>query len=112
MKPKQESEKGIKALEKVLSDIGLHGGQVIIEEDKKRSTTNSKQPTKPSIGGVKAKRFLSYFGKNHKNSMFYDKWKALHNAVKDRAGGGVIQSRKAEVWILLSKIFEFMERGR
>ena len=32
MKPKQESDKAIKAIEKFLSNIGLHGGNVKIEE--------------------------------------------------------------------------------
>ena len=59
MKPKQELEKTIKAIDKVLSHIGLHGGNVKIEEDTKRSTSASKPPTKPSIRGVKARRFLS-----------------------------------------------------
>ena len=49
MKPKYESNKSIKAIERVLSNIGLHGGNFKIEEG-----------TKPLIGGVKARIFLLY----------------------------------------------------
>ena len=73
MKPKQESDKSIKAIEKVSSDIGMHGGNVKIEEDTKRSTNTSKPPTKPSIGGVKAKRFLSCFCKTGQDPDMFDK---------------------------------------
>ena len=110
MKPKQESEKTIKAIEKVLSHIGLHGGNVKIEEDTKRSTSTSKPPTKPSIGGVKARRFLSCFRKDGQNPEMFDKWKDLHNVVKDRAGRGAVQNKKANVWIHLNKIFNYLEK--
>ena len=60
LKPQKESLKSIKAIEGVLSDIGLHGGHVKIEEDNKQSKGGRKVPKKPSIGGVKAKRFLSF----------------------------------------------------
>lgn len=117
LKPKEESTKAIKAIEGVLSNIGLYGGDVKIQEDIKRSTGGSKVPTKPSIGGVKAKRFLLLRLKegqnktdNGSNRNKYNRWKHLHNAVKDCAEGGAIQNRKADVWISLDKIFEFMEK--
>ena len=40
----------------------------------------------------------------------FDKWKDIQNVVKDKAGGGVIQNKKADVWIHLSKIFHYLER--
>ena len=49
----------LQALEKVLSNIGLHGGDVHITKDFKKSTNGKEVPIKPSIGGVKARRFLS-----------------------------------------------------
>lgn len=113
LKPQMESLKAIKAIEGVLSDIGLHGGHVKIEEDSKRSQGGRKIPKKPSIGGVKAKRFLTFCLKDsqdtNKKKMF-NRWKDLHNAVKDNANGGSIQNRKADVWILLDKMFAFMEK--
>lgn len=50
LKPKRKSEISIRPMERVLSNIGLHGGNVKIEEDTKRSTTTSRPPTKSSIG--------------------------------------------------------------
>ena len=58
--PERESKRVIKAIEKVLSNIGLHGGNVKIEEDPKQSQGRYKVPRKASIGGVKARRFLAF----------------------------------------------------
>ena len=74
----------------MLSHIGLHGENVKIEEDTKRSTSTSKPPTKPSVWGVKARQFLSCFGKDGLNSEMFDKWKYLHNVVKDKVGRGPV----------------------
>ena len=49
-------------IEKILSDIGLHGGKVKIIEYPKRSIETHKVACKPSIGGVKARGFLSFNG--------------------------------------------------
>ena len=97
MKPKEESNKSIKAIEKVLSDIGLQGGNAKIEEDTKRSTSTYKPLTKPLIGGLKARRYLLCFDKDGQNLDMFEKWKDLHNVVKDRAGGGAIQNKKVNV---------------
>ena len=80
-----------------MSDIELHGGNVKIEENTKRSTSTSKPPTKPLIGGVKATRFLSCFCKTGQDRNMFIKLKVIHNIVKDKAGGGVIQNKKADV---------------
>ena len=37
MQPKEESERACKELEKILSKIGLHGGNVHIKKDEKKS---------------------------------------------------------------------------
>lgn len=117
LKPQEESSKAIKEIEGVLSDIGLHGGHVKIVEDNKRSRGGSKIPIKPSIGGVKAKRFLSLRVKNCQiengsNQNMFNRWKDLHKVVKDHADGGAIHNRKADVWISLDKIFAFMEKKK
>ena len=58
----------ISALEKVLSEIGLHGGNVHIQKDNRSSTNEKDIPMKPSIGGVKARRFLSKIGSEERNN--------------------------------------------
>ena len=58
----------ISALEKVLSEIGLHGGNVHIQRDSRSSTHEKDIPMKPSIEGVKARRFLSKIGSDEQNN--------------------------------------------
>ena len=57
MKSTLESERTIKKIEQVLSDAGLHCGQVKTEKDLKRSRKIGNVPSKPCFGG--AKKFLS-----------------------------------------------------
>ena len=61
-KDKRAQKENIAQLEQILSDIGLHGGNVKIVADKKRSPAKHEVPSKPSIGGVKARRLLSFNG--------------------------------------------------
>ena len=77
LKPQRESKRFIKEIERVLSNIGLHGGNVRIEEDPKRSQGCYKVPRKASIGGVKARRFFGFSLKDsdreEKRNMFNHK---------------------------------------
>lgn len=116
LEPKSDSEEGIKKIEEILSEMGLHGGQVKIVADTKRSTASHQVPIKPSLGGVKARRFLSFHGeqgKINKNRQFstikYGLWKKLHNAVKDHGDNGEARNRKAEVWISLDEVFRMLD---
>lgn len=59
LRPNSIGIEDVKALETVLSDIVLHGGHIKIEQDEKRSNDGRDLPNKLSIGGVKARRFLS-----------------------------------------------------
>ena len=115
LEPKIESQRGIRKIEEILSDMGLHGGQVKIVADTKRSTTSHQVPIKPSLGGVKARRFLSFhgqLGKINLNRNFsttkYGLWKKLHNAVKDHGDNGEARNRKAQVWISLDEVFKLL----
>lgn len=101
----------------MLSSIGLHGGNVKIVADNKRSTSTHQVPIKPSIGGVKARRFLKFHGKHGKlnskqggSTIKYEQWRKLHNAVKDHGDNGQARKRKAQVWNSLNKIFEFCDK--
>ena len=40
----------------------------------------------------------------------FDKWKYLHTVVEDRASRGAIHNKKANVWIHLNKIFNYLEK--
>ena len=56
--PKESAQKSIEEIEKVLSNAGLHGGNVKICKDIKLSGARGNVPCKPSMGGVKACHFI------------------------------------------------------
>ena len=96
---------------------GLHGGCVKIEADLKKSSKGNLVPIKPSIGGVKARRFLGFGGSQGKinsqiggSSIKWEQWKALHNAIKDHGDGGQTRNSKAKVWESLDKLFLYCEK--
>lgn len=120
IKDATERKNAITALEKVLSEIGLHGGNVQIVKDMKKSSNDKDVPMKPSIGGVKARIFLSKITSNdqHKvtkpkkvtytSKIQYQQWKRLHNAVKDQEGAS--RNAKAEVWQTIDVLFQMCEK--
>lgn len=111
-----KQRENLSKIEKILSDIGLHGGNVKIIADPKKSTETHKVPCKPSIGGVKARRFLSFNGELGKinskqgSTIKYGQWRILHNAIKDHADGGRARTRKAEVWNALDEVFNLCDK--
>lgn len=117
LRPEKNRKDALQALEKVLSDIGLHGGDVHITKDFKKSTNGKEVPIKPSIGGVKARRFLSrpkHSGKQVRQGRIvsrinYGLWKQVHNAVKDHEADGEARNVKAEVWRSLDQLFMFCD---
>ena len=95
--------------------MGLHGGQVKIVADTKRSTSTHEVPIKPSLGGVKARRFLSFHGEQGKinkgrnfSTVNYGLWRKLHNATKDHGDNGAARNRKGEVWLNLDEVFKML----
>ena len=60
IQPNSNRATSIRALERALSNIGLHNGHVQIELDEKRSKNGRSIPQKVSVSGVKARRFLSF----------------------------------------------------
>ena len=112
-------KEAVQSLEAVLSKIGLHGGDVHITKDIKKSTNGKKVHIKPSIGGVKARRFLSRpqntTRKQGRQSQYvsrikYNVWKQVHNAVKDHQADGMARDVKAEVWKSLDKLFLYCDK--
>ena len=120
IKDAAQRKNAITALEKVLSEIGLHGGNVQIVKDMKKSSNEKDVPMKPSIGGVKARRFLSKIIGNdqervrkakkstYRSKIHYQQWKKLHNAVKDQEGSS--RNAKAQVWKTIDVLFQMCEK--
>ena len=106
----------------MLSEIGLHGGNVKIVKDMKKSSNEREVPLKPSIGGVKARRFLSKItttdqakatkptNVTYVSKIQYQQWRRLHNAVKDQEGAS--RNAKAEVWQTVDVLFQMCEKGK
>lgn len=75
---------------------------------------------KPSIGGVKARRFISKIISNdqervtkpkkstYRSKIQYQQWKRLHNAVKDQEGSS--RNAKAKVWQTIDVLFQMCEK--
>lgn len=117
-----ERKEAILSLERVLSDIGLHGGNVRILKDMKKSTNEKDVPMKPSISGLKARRFLSkpihlvrqkktktgkVYTSNYISKIHYEQWKRVHNAIKDHESRS--KNSKAEVWRSVDVLFRMCE---
>ena len=116
IRPIKERDLAIKKIEEVLSKIGLHGGNVKIEADIKKYGKGNLVPIKPSIGGVKARRFLRFHGtlgrinsRSGGSTVKWEQWRVLHNAIKDHEDGGQARNRKSKVWEALDKVFQYSE---
>ena len=120
LRPEKNRRKAIESMERVLFDIGLQGKNVKITKDLKKSTNGQDVPCKPSIGGAKARRFLSQTrnkttmnkGILHNSTVKYDVWRAVHNAVKDHEANGVARTSKAAVWESLDVIFKYCDKQK
>ncbi len=118
-----EQKKGIAALEMLLGDMKLHKGEVQIVQDKKKSSNEIDIPRKVSLGGVKARRFLSrpidnrrqkltkrgkYYTRTHLSRIEFEQWKRFHNTVKDHQP--LSRHAKAEVWHAVDIIFQMLDK--
>ena len=97
----------------MLSNIGLHAGNIKVEEEPKLSQGCYKVPRKEFFGGIKATSFLGFSIKDanrEENENLFNKWKWLHRVVKDKVGGRAIQNHKANVWKSLGRILYYVEQ--
>ncbi len=124
IKNKKERSAALSSLERVLSDMRLHGGHVKIDTDTKLSTKEKDIPNKVSINGVKARRFLSMptaryqprvtklgkqYRSTHNSNIEWQLWKKLHTAVKDHEAPS--RNAKAQVWRSLDILFSMCEQS-
>ena len=112
MKPTLESERTIKKIEQVLSDAGLHCGQVKIEKDLKRSGKTGNVPSKPCFGGAKARKFLSNHTQRGHLGTDFEVWRKLHAVVPDRGSSGQARVAKARAWLALDRLAPLLQKAR
>ncbi len=118
-----ERKTAIAGLEMFLGDMLLHGGEFQISQDKKRSNNEIDIPRKISVGGVKARRFLSrpvdnrpqkltkrgtFYKRTHVSRIEFEQWKKLHNIAKDHQP--LSRHAKAEVWRAVDIIFQMLDK--
>jgi hypothetical protein len=84
----------INQMEKSLSTLGAHGGNVEIKRDPKRSGNIGNVPQKPSLSGVVASRLFkpSVWSGNDKA------WKDICQAENNNIGNGADRIAKASMW--------------
>lgn len=108
-KPESSSKEAISRLEDVLSKASLHKGHVKIQKDLKLSGKTGNVPCKPSIGGAKARRFLSnHSGKPSK--IHYSVWKDIIVATQDFEHKGSTRLLKVEVWKKLDDMVKILRK--
>eukprot|EP00249_Psilotum_nudum_P003297 c16688_g1_i1 orf=216-500(+) len=59
IKNKEKSLSTLRKIEAILNEIGIQGGHVRIVKDNELSSLSNDVPTKISMGGTKARQFLS-----------------------------------------------------
>lgn len=110
-KPEASSKQAIARLEEVLSKAGLHKGHVTIQKDEKLSGKTWNIPCKPSLGGAKARRFLS----NHSEKptrIQYSVWKDVISATQDFEDKGTTRLKKVEVWRQLDNMVKVLRKDK
>lgn len=108
-KPESSSKQAISRLEDVLSKAGLHKGHVKIKKDDKLSGKSGNIPCKPSIGGSKARRFLSNYS-TKQSKIQYSVWKEIITATQDFEERGSTRLMKAEVWKKLDSMVKYLRK--
>lgn len=93
----------IEQMEKSLSAIGAHGGNVEIRKDPKLSGSTGNVPQKPSFSGVVASRLFkpSVWSGNDKA------WKDICQAESNNSGGGAHRRARAAMWQAFEEVLPY-----
>lgn len=94
----------IEQMEKSLSAIGAHGGNVEIRKDPKLSGNTGNVPQKPSLSGVVASRLFkpSVWSGNDKA------WKDVCQAENNNTRGGADRIAKAAMWQAFEEVLPYL----
>ena len=90
--------------------MSLHGGNVKICKDTKLSGARGNVPSKPSMGGVKARHFITDVKPSGKGQ--WEIYKDLIDAEDDRIDNGIFAVRKRKFWMALSTLFSLMDKDK
>lgn len=108
MEPIERRDESIRALEEILSSIGLHAGAVVLTKNKKSNSTQD-NPNKICMGGSKARHLLA----NHSNSNSrteFEIWKKVCDVTTFRGNDHSLGLKRARVWETCDIMFDLLER--
>lgn len=111
IKPTQLADDCIEKCENLLSKMGFHGGQVQLKKDPNLSKKTGDVLQDVSMGGAKARRFLSNHDQKQVNAM-WDCWKELCRITTNVASRPEIANKRMLVWKRLDDFLVLLRKQR
>ena len=111
IKPTQLADDCIEKCENLLSKMGFHGGQVHLIKDPNLSGKTGDVLQDVSMGGTKARRFLSNHDQKQLNAM-WDCWKELCRITTNVASNPEIANKRMLVWKRLDDFLILLRKQR
>ena len=108
MEPALRRQESIRALESILSAIGLHSGAVVLTKDTKSNPTQD-NPNKICMGGSKARHLLANHSKSGSHTEF-EVWKKICDVTTYRGNEHRLGLKRARVWEACDKMVSLLER--
>lgn len=107
LKPTKIADECIDKCEILLSKMGFHGGQVQLRKDSKLSGKSGDVLADLSMGGSKARRFLSNHDQKQVNNM-WECWKEFCQITTNVASNPQQARKRMEVWMLLDEFLKLL----
>lgn len=89
--------------------MGFHGGQVHLRKDPNQSGKTGDVLADVSMGGSKARRFLSNHDQKQLNAV-WECWKQLCEITTSVASNPEVPKRRIKVWMLLDNFFRLLRK--
>ena len=102
MEPEPRRQESLKALEGILSDVGLHGGAKCLTKDTKKSGKGQDNPNKICMNGTKARHLLSNHTESQSNTEFQI-WKKICQVTTYKGNNAELGLKRARVWLAYGK---------
>ena len=110
MEPEFRRQEAIRALESVLSRVGLHGGAVTLTKDQKTSGSTQNNPQKICMGGAKARHLLSNHSESASHTEF-ELWKKICDITTYKGNDANLGIKRARVWESLDSMINLLEKA-
>ena len=111
IKPTKLADTCIEKCESLLSKMGFHGGQVHLKKDPNLSGGTGDVLQDVSMGGAKARRFLSNHDQKQVNAM-WDCWKELCRITTNVSSRPEIANKRMLVWKQLDDFLQLLRAQR